>query len=484
MSVLEGLQPKNVFHYFEKITRIPHGSENTKQISDYLVDFAKDHNLSYVQDESNNVIIRKGASVGYENSIGVILQGHCDMVCEKKAGSDHDFKHDPLDLEIEGDFISARDTTLGGDDGIAVAYMLAILDDNSISHPSLECVFTTDEEIGLLGADALDTSLLSGRRMINLDSEEEGSIWTSCAGGMRSDCEIPVTRRRVHGTRYTVVIDGLQGGHSGSEIDKNRANSNILLGRFLYGLGQKTNYSLIEAEGGSKDNAIPRKSSVALVIDEDESEVLLSYSRKLESDLKKEYEHTDDGIQITIEKDSTGDYNVLSQVSREKLTFYLMNVPNGIQKMSGSIEGLVETSCNLGIFSMSPEDDHLLGALSVRSSVESAKDALSDRLCYLTEFLGGNYGTRGSYPAWEYREDSPLRDVMVKVYEDIYQEKPQVVAIHAGLECGLFYGRMDQLDCASIGPDLTDVHTTEEKMSISSAKRVYEYLLNVLKNLK
>ena len=484
MSILEGLKPKRVFHYFEKITQIPHGSENTKQISDYLVDFAATHGLSYIQDESNNVIIRKEASAGYEHSIGVILQGHCDMVCEKTAGSDHDFKHDPLKLEVDGDFISAKDTTLGGDDGIAVAYMLAILEDDSISHPPLECVFTTDEEIGLLGANALDASLLKGKRMINLDSEEEGSIWTSCAGGMRSDCEIPVTREKVHGTSYEVVIDGLLGGHSGSEIDKNRANSNILLGRFLFGLSQRMNYSLIEAEGGSKDNAIPRISSAMLLIDEKESELLNSFASQLELQLKKEYENTDDGIYITLSKGKEADYHALSQISREKLTFYLMNVPNGIQKMSGSIEGLVETSCNLGIFHMFKEDDNLLGSLSVRSSVESAKDALSDRLCYLTEFLGGTYSTRGSYPAWEYREDSLLRDIMVKVYEDMYQKKPQVVAIHAGLECGLFYGRIDGLDCTSIGPDLTDVHTTEEKMSISSAARVYEYLLNVLKELK
>lgn len=484
MSILEGLKPKRVFHYFEKITQIPHGSENTKQISDYLVDFAATHGLSYIQDESNNVIIRKEASAGYEHSIGVILQGHCDMVCEKTAGSDHDFKHDPLKLEVDGDFISAKDTTLGGDDGIAVAYMLAILEDDSISHPPLECVFTTDEEIGLLGANALDASLLKGKRMINLDSEEEGSIWTSCAGGMRSDCEIPVIREKVHGTSYEVVIDGLLGGHSGSEIDKNRANSNILLGRFLFGLSQRMNYSLIEAEGGSKDNAIPRISSAMLLIDEKESELLNSFASQLELQLKKEYENTDDGIYITLSKGKEADYHALSQISREKLTFYLMNVPNGIQKMSGSIEGLVETSCNLGIFHMFKEDDNLLGSLSVRSSVESAKDALSDRLCYLTEFLGGTYSTRGSYPAWEYREDSLLRDIMVKVYEDMYQKKPQVVAIHAGLECGLFYGRIDGLDCTSIGPDLTDVHTTEEKMSISSAARVYEYLLNVLKELK
>ncbi|HIU74409.1 MAG TPA: aminoacyl-histidine dipeptidase [Candidatus Pelethocola excrementipullorum] len=484
MSVLEGLKPERVFHYFERICEIPHGSRNTKQISDYLVDFARNHNLSYVQDESNNVIIRKEASAGYENAVGVILQGHCDMVCEKKAGSDHDFEKDPLKLGVDGDFIFAEDTTLGGDNGIAVAYMLAILEDDTLAHPSLECVITTDEEIGLLGATALDASLLKGRRMINLDSESEESIWVSCAGGMTSNCEIPITRAQGTGIRFEVVIDGLTGGHSGAEIDKNRANSNIVLGRFLYGLGQRIDYALIDAEGGLKDNAIPRLSRTSIVVGEDGVETLLSYTKQLELELKNEYKNTDDGIRITVTKEETGEFEVLSPMSREKLVFFLMNVPNGIQKMSGSIEGLVETSCNLGVFSMPVIDDYIFGVLSVRSSVGSAKNALGDRICYLTEFLGGEYGVDGAYPAWEYRDISPLRELMVKTYEDMYQKQPEVVAIHAGLECGIFYDRLDQLDCVSIGPNMEDIHTSEERLSISSTERVYEYLLKVLAAMK
>lgn len=484
MSVLEGIKPERVFHYFEEICQIPHGSGNTKQISDYLVNFAKEHNFSYVQDESNNVIIRKKASAGYEQAAGVILQGHCDMVCEKKAGSAHDFAKDPLKLRVDGDFILAEDTTLGGDDGIAVAYMLAILEDDSIAHPALECVITTDEEIGLLGAYALDASVLKGRRLINLDSEEEGSIWVSCAGGMSSHCEIPVSRGKVSGVRCEIVIDGLAGGHSGAEIDKNRGNSNILLGRFLYGLEQQMGFALLDAEGGTKDNAIPRMSRASIVTQEEDFEALKAYAADLEADLKKEYERTDDGIRITVTKQDAGEFEVLSNVSREKVIFFLMNIPNGIQKMSGSIEGLVETSCNLGIFSMPVNDDHMFAISSVRSSVGSAKCALGDKICYLTEFLGGDYNVEGDYPAWEYREESELRDLMTAVYEEMYQEKPQVVAIHAGLECGLFYDRIEGLDCASIGPNMKDIHTSEETLSISSAARVYEYLLRVLAAMK
>lgn len=480
MAVLEGLKPERVFHYFEKICQIPHGSRNTKQISDYLVQFAKEHGFSYTQDESNNVIIRKAASAGYENAAGIILQGHCDMVCEKKAGSAHNFEKDPLKLCIDGDYICAEDTTLGGDDGIAVAYMLAILEDSTLKHPSLECVITTDEEIGLLGAYALDASLLKGKRLINLDSEEEGSIWISCAGGMSAQCEIPVSRCTVSGLRCEVVIEGLLGGHSGAEIDKNRANANLLLGRFLYGLEQKMNFGLMEAEGGLKDNAIPRTSRAVLVVDEADAQTLAEHAAKLEAELKKEYEGTDEGITIAVTMQDPGEFEVLSPVSREKVIFFLMNVPNGIQKMSGSIDGLVETSCNLGIFSMPVNDTYMFAVSSVRSSVGSAKNALGDRICYLTEFLGGEYGVEGDYPAWEYREDSPLRDLMVRIYEKMYDKKPQVVAIHAGLECGFFYDRLEGLDCVSIGPDMKDIHTSEEKLSISSAARVYEYLLNVL----
>lgn len=345
-------------------------------------------------------------------------------------------------------------------------------------------MFTTDEEIGLLGAYDLDTSVLRGRHMINLDSEEEGSIWVSCAGGMTSQAEISVSRVEVSGVSCEVRIDGLLGGHSGAEIDKNRANANILLGRFLYELEQRIDFCLRDAEGGKKDNAIPRMSRASIVVEAQDIPLLKEFSEQFQQDLRNEYSHTDDGITITVEEGDEGSCRVLSQVSCQKLIFFLMNIPNGVKKMSGSIEGLVETSCNLGVFSMPQNDDYMFACSSVRSSVGSAKAALGEKICYLTEFLGGEYNVEGDYPAWEYRAESPLREMMIGIYKEMYQEEPQVLAIHAGLECGLFYDRLEGLDCVSIGPDMKDIHTSEERLSISSVARVYEYLLRVLAAMK
>ena len=274
MAVLSGLKPEKVFYYFEELCKIPHGSGNTKEISDFLVAFAKERNLEVYQDDYNNVIIYKKASAGYEDAPVTILQGHCDMVAEKTPESSHDFRKDGLKLLVEGDFITADQTTLGGDDGIAVAYMMAILDDDTLKHPALECVITTDEEIGLLGAKDLDASVLKGKYMINLDSEEEGYLWISCAGGQTGISEIPVSYQDVEGEVLEVVIDGLVGGHSGAEIDKNRANANKLMGRFLYELGQKVTFALVDLEGGTKDNAITRKSRAVLVADAEDRQAV------------------------------------------------------------------------------------------------------------------------------------------------------------------------------------------------------------------
>ncbi|MDY3919144.1 MAG: beta-Ala-His dipeptidase, partial [Candidatus Limivivens sp.] len=298
MAVLENLEPSRVFHYFEELCRIPHGSYNTKEISDYLAAFAREHGLRCRQDESNNVIIWKDASPGYENAPVVILQGHCDMVCEKKPGSAHDFTRDPLELVIEGDYVTAKDTTLGGDDGIAVAYALAILEDNSLKHPALEVIITTDEEVGLLGAKNLDMSDLKGQLLINMDSEEEGYLCVGCAGGMTAKCELEVTYLPVKGTKLQITIDGLVGGHSGAEIDKNRANSNKLMGRFLYELGQKTEYMLAALEGGTKDNAITRSTTAVIVVEAEREAEVRETATVLEKNLRKEYSGSDEGITI------------------------------------------------------------------------------------------------------------------------------------------------------------------------------------------
>lgn len=482
MAVLENCEPKRVFHYFEEICKIPHGSGNTRQISDYLVQFAKDHDLKYIQDEMNNVVIYKPGTAGYENAPTVIVQGHMDMVCEKRPDVDHDFTKDGLNLSVEGDYVSANGTTLGGDDGIAVAYGLALLESDTIAHPPLEVFITVDEEIGLLGAVGFDCSVLKGRRFINLDSEAEGSLWISCAGGLSGISHIPVTRLEAKGEKLTVKISGLMGGHSGAEIDKNRANANSLLGKFLHGLDAKAGYELISVQGGQKDNAITRESIAELLTVKENVEAVKEYAASMQAAWREEYAGTDEGITVTVTEEGEQDVKVLHPTSKEKVVFFLVNVPYGVQKMSGTIKGLVETSTNIGILKTS--ENEVLGSSSIRSSVETARDTLSDKIEYLTEFLGGEYERQGVYPAWEYRKDSPLRDKMVEVYEEMYGQKPNVVAIHAGLECGLFYKKMEGLDCVSLGPDMKDIHTSEEVLSISSTERVWKYLVKVLGALK
>lgn len=482
MRILENCEPKQVFYYFEEICKIPHGSGNTRQISDYLVNFAKDHGFDYVQDELNNVVIYKPATPGYENAPTVILQGHMDMVCEKRPDVEHDFTKDGLKLSVENGFVSANGTTLGGDDGIAVAYALALLDSKDLPHPALEVLITVDEEIGLLGAVDFDCSVLKGRRMINLDSEAEGSLWISCAGGLSAVSHIPVLRTDAEGEKLQIRICGLMGGHSGAEIDKKRANANVLMGRFLYGLKREAYYEIISLAGGQKDNAITRESLCEILVSEEDVAAVKAYAARVQDGLREEYSGSDNGISVQITEAGHESVQVLHPTSREKILFYLMEIPFGIQKMSSNIEGLVETSTNIGIVRLS--EDEFFASSGVRSSVEAARDALSDKIQYLTEFLGGEYEAQGAYPAWEYRKESPLRDKMVSVYEDMYGQKPAVVAIHAGLECGLFYKKIDGLDCVSLGPDMKDIHTSEELLDIASTERVWNYLVKVLKELK
>ena len=482
MAVLENCEPKRVFHYFEEICKIPHGSGNTKAISDYLVSFAKEHDLKCVQDEMNNVVIYKPATSGYENAPTVILQGHMDMVCEKRPDVEHDFTKDGLNLSVEGEYVSANGTTLGGDDGIAIAYGLALLESTDIAHPALEVLITVDEEIGLLGAKGFDCSVLKGRRFINLDSEAEGSLWISCAGGLSANSHIPVQRVTGEGNVLRVKVCGLMGGHSGAEIDKNRANANILMGRFLYGLRKQCDFELISLEGGQKDNAITRECNAQIMVCGQDVYTVTAFAASQTTKLQEEYAGSDEGIVIRVTDEGAKEAMVLHPTSREKVLFFLMNIPFGIQKMSGTIQSLVETSTNIGILKLC--EDELLAISSVRSSVGAAKDALADKIEYLTEFLGGEFEIKGAYPAWEYRKESPLRDKMVSVYEEMYGEEPQVVAIHAGLECGLFFEKMEGLDCVSLGPNMKDIHTSEELLDIASTRRVWEYLVKVLEALK
>lgn len=484
MGILSNLEPKPVFHYFEEICKIPHGSTNTKAISDYCVQFAKEHQLNYIQDDVNNVIIFKNGTEGYETAAPVILQGHLDMVCEKESGCGIDFTKDGLELELENGTITAKGTTLGGDDGIAVAYALAILAANDIPHPPLEVIFTVDEEIGMLGASALDCSPLKGRIMLNLDSEDEGCLLVSCAGGVTATAHLPVQMQKVSGTLATLHISGLIGGHSGVEIDKGRANACKLLGRTLYELKKEFDFELVSVNGGLKDNAIPREAFASLVLSSETDRNLLSETIAAQnSRYSNEYVQTDASIQLSlIEEKEAVSADAMTTETADKIITALCCLPNGIQCMSHDIEGLVQTSLNLGI--LSTKKNEVSFSFSVRSSVSSQKEELTDRICCLMEALGGSVTCTGDYPAWEYLQDSPLRDLMVRIFEEQYGNMPVVSAIHAGLECGIFSDRLPGLDCVSFGPDMKDIHTPKESMDVESVQRTWKYTLEILKHLQ
>lgn len=476
MSILGHLEPQKVFQFFEEICNIPHGSGNIDKISEYLVDFAKERNLEYYQDSIKNVIIIKEATAGYEKKEPIMLQGHMDMVAVKKPESDIDMAVEGLRLKIDGDSIYAKDTSLGGDDGIAVAYELALLDAGNLSHPRLECVFTVDEEVGLNGAAAIDLSVCKAKRMINLDSEEEGIFLTGCAGGMRVDCCLPFQREKKDGALCEVHIGGLSGGHSGAEIHKGRANSNVLMGRFLVHAGKKVGMSIVKMEGGLADNAIPRETKMQVVVAD--VEALSAEVSEFERILKTEYATKDAGVFVKTVVKEVGTFDVVTEEDSRKIGNLIFLYPSGVQSMSSDVEGLVETSLNMGLLSM--KEDRINMGFSLRSSIESAKYMLEEKLYALTESFGGNCKSTGDYPGWAYRVESPLRDSMAEIYTEMFGREPKIEAIHAGLECGFFLGKRPELDCVSIGPDMKDIHTTEETMSISSVKRTWEFLLKVL----
>ena len=471
MRVLEGLQPARVFAHFEDICAIPHGSGNMEAISRFCLAFADKLGLECWRDDLYNVVIKKPASPGYENHPPVILQGHLDMVCEKVPGSDFHFDTDGLRLIIDGDYITADGTTLGGDDGIAIAMIMAILEDTTLPHPPIEAVFTVDEETGLFGAAGLDTSRLAGRRLINLDSEEEGTLTVGCAGGARATIRLPLSTGPVDMPCYQLTVTGLLGGHSGAEIHKGRQNANILMGQLLHSL--PTGWRLVDIAGGQKDNAIPRHTVCTVAAPFDPAAYTAAFVAANRAD-------TDPDLAVTVAP-APAATTAVTAADSAKVATLLATVKNGIQAMCAAIPGLPQTSLNLGILEMT--QGHLTATFSVRSAVAAEKAALLADLKDTATRLGGDYEDHAHYPAWEYQKDSPLQQVMVAAYETQYGAKPAVAVIHAGLECGLFSDKIPGLDAVSIGPDNEDIHTTEERMSIPSVARTYTYLLAVLKAL-
>ncbi|MCR5145158.1 MAG: aminoacyl-histidine dipeptidase [Lachnospiraceae bacterium] len=500
MGVLDNLKPKEVFKYFEEICAIPHGSRNLQQISDYLVDFAKKRGLEYRQDEALNVIIKKPASEGCEGAPTVIFQGHMDMVAVKEAACNKDLMTEGLDLEIEGDFITAKGTSLGGDDGIAVAYALALLDDDSLIHPALEVVITTNEEIGMLGATALDTSDLKGEILLNADSEDEGIFTVSCAGGATVITEFSGSRQKTSKEAIALYLHDLTGGHSGAEIHKDRANASYLMGRILMRLEADYDLCLYSIHGGDKDNAITIENKAVFVLENGDSNQGIEKIENLFEDIKEEYADTDPDMKLDVRVINVGDNilgnvdlsdaastdemevydgNVLDKETTSAVIAHIIHLPQGVVKMSHDMAGLVQTSMNLGIIKTCGNTIQL--TYSVRSSKESEKIELIELIKHMASYVGGKSKVEGVYPGWDYKNDNKIERIMVEEYKKIYGEAPRVEGIHAGLECGIMISKMPDLEAISFGPQMYDIHTFKERLSISSTERTWNLLVNTLK---
>ncbi len=482
--LISDLSPKEVFSYFKEISEIPHGSGNTDRIAQYCVDFAKSHNLLVRKDEANNVVIFKNGSMGYENKEPLILQGHIDMVCEKYATCHKNMEQESIDLCTDGERVWADGTTLGGDDGIAVAYILAILASDTIEHPPIQAVLTSDEEIGMLGAQALDTSDITARKLINIDSETEGVLFVSCAGGVRAQCEIELgskkaTSKDTH-TVYEITVEGLQGGHSGVEIHKQHANAIKVLGSLLTGIQKECDIYVSNITGGGKENAIPKEATALISISSTYSSIFVKKCREYTSILQQEYKDVEPNISIRLDKKDTNT-DIYSLETSQNIIYVLGQAIDGVLRMSTQIQGMVETSLNLGTVFI--KDNKLVYKYLIRSNTASGKQLLLDKVSAFAEYAGGKTITTSDYPAWEYSSDSKLRNIMIESFKSVYAREPEVTAIHAGLECGILSGKMPGVDMISFGPTLVDVHTPNEYMDVASVKRSWNYLLEVLRNI-
>ena len=478
MSNLKDIEPQDVFHWFYELNQIPRCSGNEKRISDFLVSFAKERNLEVYQDEIYNVIIKKQASEGYETSAPVIIQGHMDMVCISGEGSNHDFTKDPIEMIVEGDIMRANNTTLGGDDGIAVAYGLSILDSKTLKHPPIELLITTNEETGMDGALSLTNKHLSGKILLNIDSEEEGIFLVSCAGGANKITTFKIEKEEKKEKGLEIIVSGLKGGHSGMEIIKQRANAIKLLGRILGQCNEEFNIRLSGIAGGTKHNAIP--GDARAVISTNDTKGVTGYIENLAKDLKEEYRVEDSGLSVEVKEAQVEE--VYAKGLSDDIIDYILMVPDGVQYMSKDIQGLVQTSLNNAI--IEEADGHVQITASVRSASSSSLREILDILTVIARRTNAVTDERNSYPAWQYDKDSKIREKAVKVYEEMFGKEPQVTAIHAGLECGVLKEILPETDMISFGPNLYDVHTEKEHLSISSVQRVWAFLIKLIEELK
>ena len=482
MGVLSNIEPKEVFKHFEALSMVPRRSYRNEKISAFCVDFAKEHGLEYVQDECGNVVIYKPGTPGYENSEPVILQGHMDMVAAKTVDSDHDFDKDPLDIYVDGDYVTARDTTLGADDGFALAYAMAILESDDIPHPPIEAVFTVDEEVGMMGAEALDASLLKGRKVMNLDGEDEGLLTVGCAGANICDVVIPVTKIEKRGMPMTIRIRGYQGGHSGNEIDKQHGNAHKDMARILYALSRDYKFTVVSVEGGSGANVIAKFCTAELIVMPEQAQKIADSVAELAGIMESEYSGQEPDMSITTECGTKGTYPSLDEDSSVRVVRYLYGAPDGVQTMERKIEDAVETSLNTGV--VATEDGCVRVSYQMRSSVASKLDEMMNRLRLWCDIVGAEIEMIASFPAWAYNPVSELRPLMVKVYKNMYGVEPECKVMHCGLEGGIFTGKNPDFDIVTFGPNLRGVHTPDEKMDIPSTQRTWEYLKAILKECK
>ncbi len=482
MAVLEHLEPKKVFQFFEELCQIPHGTFDMERISNHCAAFGRERGLETIQDEVGNVIIKKPGTTGYENSEPIILQGHMDMVCEKKPGTTHDFKNDPLKLRIVDGNVMATDTTLGADNGVAVAIAMALLDSDDIPHPPLEVLFTVDEETGMGGATAIDMSIFKGRMLLNMDSEDEGIFTAGCAGGINIENHIPVKKEKAEGTLVTLHVHNLLGGHSGIDIPLQRGNANKMMGRLLDNISSDVDFVLTEVNGGSKANVISFDTTAKLVVKAEDAAKVAEIANNLKEIWDVEFMGDEPTLTVDVTEEAGVSVDAFDKDSTDRVISYLIIVPNGVIEYSRKLKGSVETSLNIGIVETC--EDYVRGCYQIRSSVESKKQQLRQNIERCGKVVGGTTVITGDYPAWQYNPESKLRTIMIDTYTQMYGKAPEVVTIHAGLECGLFLGKRPDLDCISIGSNLKDVHSFNESMDIKSAERTWDYVKAVLANLK
>lgn len=482
MGTLSSLNPEKVFAFFEKICSIPHGSGNCAALSAFIADFAKQRRLDFAVDAEQNVLIRKPASPGYEKYETLILQGHLDMVCEKDPELEFDFAKDAIQPYIDGDDIRARGTSLGGDNGIAIAMMLAILDDDTLHHPQLEMLMTVDEETSMAGAFGFDCARLRGHRLINLDSEYEGVLMCSCAGGVDVVCNLPVLREEKEGSRLTLTVAHLRGGHSGVEIDKGRANANILMGRLLFRLQNELPLGIAEYCGGSRVNAIASHAEAEILIEKSRLTECEEHIKQMEAIFRKEYHASDPDISVNLKLSESGCFSVLDEASAARMISLLLILPDGMQEMSAEMPGLVQTSCNLGAASL--QESAFTFTSSIRSCMETKKMMLAEKIMRIVVLTGGSAALEGDYPGWSYQPDSRLKETLINAYQKVCGIKASAEAVHAGMECGIFAAGIPNLDCVSIGPTMGDVHTPQEHLSISSVQRTWKVLLTALEDAR